>query len=171
MSFNSVGNWSVSPYFFCGSSYEYSEDLKVVYSRQNVLDISPKNVNLYTLYTKNIKDLSQISTRCFFPYVCCSACCDSLCEVNLVKMSDAHFCHHSTVITIGGHSVRYPWSAISDWAWYRNVRYRTEERRVRHYIGYQNKLLSDIRYPTFTFVNPCSAVESCRIFVMKVMGS
>jgi hypothetical protein len=73
--------------------------------------------------------------------------------------------------TIGGHSVRYPWPAISDWAWYRNVRYRTEERRVRHYIGYRNKLLSDIRYPTLTFVNPCSAVVSCRIFGMKVVGS
>ncbi len=59
---------------------------------------------------------------------------------------------------IGGHSVRYPWSAISDWAWYLNVRYRTEYRRVQHYIGYRNKLLSYIPYPTLKFVNPRSAV-------------
>jgi hypothetical protein len=29
-------------------------------------------------------------------------------------------------VIIGGHLVRYPWSAISDWAWYRNIRYWTE---------------------------------------------
>ncbi len=75
------------------------------------------------------------------------------------------------VVTIGGHSVRYPWSAVSDWAWYRNVRYRTEERRVRHYIRYWNELLSDIRYPTSTFVNPRSVVVSCQIIVMKVVRS
>ncbi len=74
-------------------------------------------------------------------------------------------------ILIGGHLVWYPWSAISDWAWYRIVRYRTEERRVRHYIGYRNKLLTDIRYPTILFVNSCSAVVGCQIFVMKVLSS
>jgi hypothetical protein len=58
------------------------------------------------------------------------------------------------IMGIGGHSVRYPWSAISDWAWYRNVRYRTEVRRVWHHIGYRNKLLSDIRYPTPLLKNP-----------------
>jgi hypothetical protein len=52
------------------------------------------------------------------------------------------------IFVIGGHLLRYPWSAISDWAWYRNFRYRTEESRIRHYIGYRNKLLSDIRYLT-----------------------
>ncbi len=52
--------------------------------------------------------------------------------------------------TMGGHLLRYPWSAISDWAWYRTFQYRTEERGVRHYIGYRNKLfrypISDILY-------------------------
>ncbi len=72
---------------------------------------------------------------------------------------------------IGGHSVRYPWSAISDWAWYRNVRYRTEEHRVRHYIGYRNNLFSDIRYPTSMFVNLYSEVVSCLVLFMKVVGS
>ncbi len=46
---------------------------------------------------------------------------------------------------------------------YRNVRYQTEERRVRHYIGYWNKLLCDIRYPTSTFVYPGSAVVVCQV--------
>ncbi len=69
---------------------------------------------------------------------------------------------------IGGHSVRYTRSAISDWAWYRNVRYRTEERRVRHNIEYRNKLLSDIRYPTF--IIPRSAVVSYQTIVRKVVG-
>ncbi len=75
------------------------------------------------------------------------------------------------LITIGGHSLRYPWSAISDWAWYRNVRYRTEELKVRHYIGYRNKLLSDIRYPTSILGNPRNAVISCQILIMKVESS
>ncbi len=52
------------------------------------------------------------------------------------------------VYGIGGHLLRYPWSAISDWAWYRNFRYQTQESGVRHYIGYRNKLFSNIRYPT-----------------------
>jgi hypothetical protein len=73
--------------------------------------------------------------------------------------------------TIGGHSLRYPWSAISDWAWYRKVRYRTEELNVRHYIGYRNKLLSNIRYPTLLFGNPRSAVVSCLPLLMKVVNS
>ncbi len=72
---------------------------------------------------------------------------------------------------IGGHSLRYPWSAISDWAWYRNVRYRTEDLKVRHYIGYRNKLLSDIRYPTLLYGNPRSAVVGCLVLVMKVVSS
>jgi hypothetical protein len=62
------------------------------------------------------------------------------------------------MLSIGWHSVRYPWSAILDWAWYRNVRYQTEVRKVRHYVGYRNKLLSDIWYPTSLFENPRSAV-------------
>ncbi len=53
-----------------------------------------------------------------------------------------------TFSVIGGHLLWYPWSAISDWAWYRNFRYRTEESGVQHYIGYRNKLLSDIWYLT-----------------------
>ncbi len=69
------------------------------------------------------------------------------------------------VLSIGGHPVRYPWSAILDWAWYRNVRYRTEKRRVRHYIGYWNEVLSDIRYPTL--VNPRGAVVSCQLLVRR----
>ncbi len=72
---------------------------------------------------------------------------------------------------IGGHSVRYPWSAISDWAWYRNVRYLTEVRRVRYYIRYRNKLLSDIRYPTSIFVNPRSAVVWCLNIDIQTVGS
>ncbi len=72
---------------------------------------------------------------------------------------------------IGGHSVRYPWSVISDWAWYRNVLYRTEERRVRHYIGFRNKLLFNIRYLTKSVLNHRSAVVSYQIFWMKVVGS
>jgi hypothetical protein len=74
------------------------------------------------------------------------------------------------MITIGGHSLWYPWSAISDWAWYRNVRYRTEELKVQHYVGYRNKLLSDIRYPTSIFGNPRSAVVCWQILVMKVVS-
>jgi hypothetical protein len=81
--------------------------------------------------------------------------------------ADEHF-EQQNMVTIGGHSVRYPWSAISDWAWYRNVRYRTEERRVRNYIGYRNKLLSDIQYPN---INLCSAVVSCQMLGMEVRRS
>ncbi len=49
--------------------------------------------------------------------------------------------------TIGGHLVRYPWSAISDWAWYRNFRYRTEraESDILSDIGINFYLISDIR--------------------------
>ncbi len=53
----------------------------------------------------------------------------------------------TVVKTIGGHLLRYAWSAISDWAWYWNFRYRTEKSGVRHYIGYRKKLLSDIQHP------------------------
>ncbi len=52
------------------------------------------------------------------------------------------------VFSIGGHFLRYPWSAILDWAWYWNFWYQTEESGVRHYIGYRNKLLYGIWYPT-----------------------
>ncbi len=59
------------------------------------------------------------------------------------------FLGFSYIMSIGGYSVRYPWSAISDWAWYRNVRYRTEEHRVRQYcisdIGINFCTISDIR--------------------------
>ncbi len=51
------------------------------------------------------------------------------------------------LFAIGGHLLRYPWSATSDWAWYWNFRYQTEDSGVRHYIRYWNKLLSDIRHP------------------------
>jgi hypothetical protein len=74
-------------------------------------------------------------------------------------------------VPIGGHSLRYPWSAISDWAWYRKVRYRTEELNVRHYIGYRNKHLSNIRYPILQFGNPRSAVVSCLPLLMKIVSS
>jgi hypothetical protein len=77
---------------------------------------------------------------------------------------------HTLTVTIGGHSVRYPWSAISDWAWYRNVRYRSEERRVRHYVGYRNKLLSDFWHPTSKCANPRSAVVRRQILDMKSVG-
>ncbi len=48
------------------------------------------------------------------------------------KQSSFYYCRRkfsvefSYVLIIGGHLVRYPWSAISDWAWYRNFRYRIE---------------------------------------------
>ncbi len=32
-----------------------------------------------------------------------------------------------SVVFIGGHLLLYPWSAISDWAWYQSFRYRTEK--------------------------------------------
>jgi hypothetical protein len=54
---------------------------------------------------------------------------------------------------------------------YRNVRYGTEVRRVRHYIGNRNKLLSDISYPTPTFVNHRSAVLRHQILAIKVVSS
>ncbi len=38
------------------------------------------------------------------------------------------------LLSRGGHLVRCPWSAISAWAWYWNLRYRTEESGVWHYI-------------------------------------
>jgi hypothetical protein len=41
------------------------------------------------------------------------------------------------VVDIGGHLVRYPWSAILDWAWYRNFQYRTERA--------ESDIISDIR--------------------------
>ncbi len=56
------------------------------------------------------------------------------------------------LLIIGGHLLRNLWSAISDWAWYRNFRYRTEESRVRHLIGYRNKLLSEILYLTSKYL-------------------
>jgi hypothetical protein len=48
--------------------------------------------------------------------------------------------------------------------------YRTEVRSVRHYIGYRNKLLSHIRYPT-TVRNLCSVVVSHLILARKVKCS
>ncbi len=88
---------------------------------------------------------------------------------DILERNTGHLQH--PVASIGGHLVLYPWWAISDWAWYRNVWYRTKERRVRHYTGYRNKLLSDIRYPTLTLENPRSAVLSFQILVLKVVGS
>ncbi len=48
--------------------------------------------------------------------------------------------------TIGGHLVRYPWSAILDWAWYRNFRYRSEraESDIITDIGIKFYPISDI---------------------------
>ncbi len=74
-------------------------------------------------------------------------------------------------IHMGGHSVSYLWSVISDWAWCWNVRYRTEERRVQYYIRYRNKPLSDIWYLTTKFVNPCSAVVRRQKLDLKTEGS
>ncbi len=84
--------------------------------------------------------------------------------------------------TVCGHLVRYPWSAISDWAWYRNFQYRTEraESNIISDIGIKFYPISDIpiqknsysslviyigghwhrpqyrRYPTSTSVIPIS---------------
>ncbi len=69
-------------------------------------------------------------------------------SIHLGKRGWGSVCFCILTMFIGGHLVRYPWSVISDWAGYRNFRYRTEESRVRHYIGYRNKLFSDIQYPT-----------------------
>ncbi len=41
-------------------------------------------------------------------------------------------------------------------------------RRVRHYIRYRNKVLSDIQYLTLLFVNSCSAVVRHQIDVVTV---
>ncbi len=53
------------------------------------------------------------------------------------------------VTSIGGHLVRYPWSAISDWDWHRNFRYRTEgvEFDIISDIGIKFYPISDIRHP------------------------
>ncbi len=58
----------------------------------------------------------------------------------------ASFC----LSTIGGHLVRYPWSAISDWAWYQNFRYRTErvESDIISDIGIKFYPISDILFYT-----------------------
>ncbi len=59
------------------------------------------------------------------------------------------FAHYSLAyVLIGGHLVRYPWSAISDWAWYRNFRYRTEraESDIISDIGIDFYPISDIRH-------------------------
>jgi hypothetical protein len=53
-------------------------------------------------------------------------------------------------LTIGGHLVRYPWSAISDWAWYRNFWYRTERASLTLYQIW-NKILSNIWHPIQTW--------------------
>ncbi len=49
---------------------------------------------------------------------------------------------------IGGHLVWYPWSAISDWAWYRNFRYRTErvESNIISDVGINFYPISNIRH-------------------------
>ncbi len=46
------------------------------------------------------------------------------------------FHHRYSHKAIGGHLVPNPWSVISDWAWYWNVRYRTERT--------ESDILSDI---------------------------
>ncbi len=61
--------------------------------------------------------------------------------------------HNRTAMKcIGGHLVRYPWSAISDWAWYRNFWYRTEraESDIISDIGIKFYPISDIRHPHHT---------------------
>ncbi len=58
------------------------------------------------------------------------------------------------IISIGGHLLRYPWSAISDWAWYRNFRYRTEESEsdIISDIGINFYPISDIRHPNILMI-------------------
>jgi hypothetical protein len=52
------------------------------------------------------------------------------------------------------YSVRYPWlTFLSDWAWYWNLRYRTEDGRVRYYVGYRVEL--------FQYLNPASKSLKC----------
>ncbi len=75
------------------------------------------------------------------------------------------------VVCIGGHSVRYQWSAISDWAWYRNVLYQTEERRVWHHVRYRNKLFCLIsNILQLKFINPRSAVVRRLLLDIKIVG-
>ncbi len=62
---------------------------------------------------------------------------------------------------IGGHLVRYPWSAIPDWAWYRNFRYWTETAK--------SDIISDIRikfYPICDIRHPLST-DSHSSLVLK----
>ncbi len=49
----------------------------------------------------------------------------------------------------GGHLVRYPWSVLSDWAWYRNFQYRTEraESDIISDIGIKFYPICDIWHP------------------------
>jgi hypothetical protein len=61
---------------------------------------------------------------------------------------ETNFSHICGVLTIDGHLVRYPWSAISDWAWYRNFRYRTERVESNILSNNRNKCVSYIGYPT-----------------------
>jgi hypothetical protein len=49
--------------------------------------------------------------------------------------------------------------------------YRTEVRRVRHYIGYRNKILSDIQYPTLILMYSCSAMVNRSILDLTAAGS
>jgi hypothetical protein len=82
----------------------------------------------------------------------------------------------SSLENIGGHSVCYPWSAISDWALYK---YRTEpdidiglksaESDIISDIGINFCPISDIRLPKFE--NSGSAVVRRQILNMKTEGS
>jgi hypothetical protein len=52
-----------------------------------------------------------------------------------------------------------------------DIRIKSSESDIISDIEINFCLISDIRYPTSTFVNPCSAVVSCQILVIEVVGS
>jgi hypothetical protein len=83
----------------------------------------------------------------------------------MVLLSASHLLF---VSCIGGHLVRYLWSAISDWAWYRNFRYRTEraESDIISDIGIKFYPISDIRHPYHS-----SSVLKPSLTVTRVAGS
>ncbi len=111
-----------------------------------------------------------LSSFVFFPQYSgsdsprCSPACPQLSRLSWFFL---HFCHSTCspppawsrytspyTVHIGGHSLRYPWSAISDWAWYRNVRYRTEELKsdIISDIGINFCPISDIRLRSLDFL-------------------
>ncbi len=79
--------------------------------------------------------------------------------------------YFTVLVGIGGHLVRYPWSAISDWAWYRDFRCRTE-RAKSDIISDFEKILSDNQYPTFSLTDSHSSLELLRSLIsLKDVGS